>query len=234
MGLAGMVAKRGQIEELPQFSGKEPKGCGDACPFMAHPLTRRLSEQLAFLFLFLKCVQLHNGFTRTALGLVEAKCGATHAHNETTSSPDLSCLMTNIHNSSCLAPSLSIPRISGFHVLYTRTRVSIRHVCRFYQMCCSPSASLVKVLPTTTQHNSSAAPWQSVTQSYSVFVSSIPACRWTTSVPPYLIVNHLLNFSIIASFRPLSDASRKRGRAQPSSDDRGCVSWAPMGGSTVP
>ena len=48
-------------------------------------------------------------------------------------SPDLSRLMsTNKHNR--LVPPFSlIPRSLGFHM---RTRVSMRHVCRFYQMCC--------------------------------------------------------------------------------------------------
>ena len=30
MEMVGMVAKRAQIEELPQFSGKNQRGCGDA------------------------------------------------------------------------------------------------------------------------------------------------------------------------------------------------------------
>jgi hypothetical protein len=45
----------------------------------------------------------------------------------------------------CASLPLPIPpRSLGFHVLYTRTRVSMRHVCRFYQMCCFPSASRAK------------------------------------------------------------------------------------------
>ena len=88
------------------------------------------------------------------------------------------------HNSLCLPP-LPIsppPRISGFHVLYTRTRVSIRHVCRFYQMCCSPSASLVKA------HSSIVLPLSLVCQLLSLFISSIPGRPQRSS--PLLLLNH--------------------------------------------
>jgi hypothetical protein len=55
-------------------------------------------------------------------------------------------MMTNTHTElvpRSLPLALNPLQISGFHVLYTHTRVSIRHVCRFYQMRCYPSASLV-------------------------------------------------------------------------------------------
>ena len=45
----------------------------------------------------------------------------------------------------CASPPTPNPQISGFScAFYTRTHVSTRHVCRFYQMCCFPSASLIK------------------------------------------------------------------------------------------
>jgi hypothetical protein len=44
----------------------------------------------------------------------------------------------------CASPPTPNPPRSLVFMCFTRTRVSMRHVCRFYQMCCFPSASLVK------------------------------------------------------------------------------------------
>jgi len=156
-------------------------------------------------------------------------------------------MMTNTHNRS-LPLALNPLQISGFHVLYTHTRVSIRHVCRFYQMRCYPSASLVPA-PSSLVLLSGCPLSLSVSLGHTV-ISVGPSVhrRYSGSGRPlpslpflplsYLIINHCseakLLYHHIASFRSVGRKQEGAGVAQPSGDDRGCVSWAPMGGSTVP
>jgi len=73
-------------------------------------------------------------FARIALGLDKAKAKrGTHTCIISGSFP----LDINKQTQQTCAspPTPNPPRSLGFHVLYTRTRVSMRHVCRFYQMC---------------------------------------------------------------------------------------------------
>ena len=151
---------------------------------------------------------------------------------DTTSSPDLSCLMTNTHNSSCLAPPRSQFPGSLVFMCFTRVRASPYATYVASIRCVvlrAPRSSRSFLHPI-----SSATPCQSVTVVFSVFLSSIPALT-TGVVSLYLIINHLFGTSASSGlFARCRTQARNRGRAQPSGDDRGCVTWAPMGGSTVP
>lgn len=132
-----------------------PKGGMGAHDFAARPLTSRFAADVGSLLLAVSLPQVFSfvcstneapplplpfmDFARIVLGLVEAKHGAAHVYNLRI----FPAMTTNKHNSPL--PPLPIPRSLVF-MCHTRTRVSTRHVCRFYQMCCSPSASLVQVL----------------------------------------------------------------------------------------
>ncbi|KAI0252379.1 hypothetical protein BJV78DRAFT_352457 [Lactifluus subvellereus] len=106
---------------------------------------------------------------------------------------------------------------------YTRTRVSIRHVHRFYQIVIlraprSSSLHSIVLLPPL------------VCQSRSLFL-----CAFVIGIsgrPPVFL--SFLTQSLLGDLGAIASLARYRPQAQPARDDRGCVSRAPMGGSTVP
>jgi hypothetical protein len=160
--------------------------------------------------------------------------------------------------SSCLArfPSLSIPSRSLVFMCFTRIRASPYATYVASIRCVvirAPRSS--RSLPPSFFFPAAPCPCQSVsvTQSFQcgAFGTQTVFGIWTTttevffplpSLPflplSYLIINHCseakLLYHHIASFRSVGRKQEGAGVAQPSGDDRGCVSWAPMGGSTVP
>jgi hypothetical protein len=87
----------------------------------------------------------------------------------------------------CASPPTPNPPRSLVFMCFTRTRVSMRHVCRFYQMCCFPSASLVKAH--SSLHCSSVPLYcQSHSLFPNVFISSQDPWTTSLSLPCFLII----------------------------------------------
>jgi hypothetical protein len=115
------------------------------------------------------------------------------------------------------------PRSQVFMCFYTRTRVSIRHVHRFYQIVIlrAPRSSR-PVHPLLFSHR---PPCQSAAMPFPAFDAiDIPG---RPAIP--FLLNHYSES--LALSRHWLAVVRKHSLL---ADDRGCVSRAPMGGSTVP
>ena len=84
--MVGMVAKLAPLEELLQFSGKSQRGALTLFgPLIAYSIRTVVSRSHSFdgtrLFSVHKlCTTPPHGSAGTALGLIKAICGATHAH----------------------------------------------------------------------------------------------------------------------------------------------------------
>jgi hypothetical protein len=166
---------------------------------------------------------LLTAFARAALGSAEAKCGAAHAY-KTRQTKARIFPVRNKHNSACFAPLTLTPQISGFHVLvhaYARLhtpRISLLSDVLFSKRLARQGPSL--------HCSSPAAPCQSTAEPFPVSRSSAPLNGPSS---PLSYFNHYSETS--APSRHWLAVVRKHSLLV---DDRGCVSWAPMGGSTVP
>ena len=169
-------------------------------------------------------------FARIALGLDKAKRGTRTCIISGSFPLDVN---KQTQQQTC-ASTPNPPRSLGFHVLYMR-----------YARLHTPRMSLlsdVVVLRAPRSPRSLFFPLSLVCFCLSVtipnvFISNKHPTAFL-SHPIYLIIIIkiiLLQISDIGFVSPPRCAlTRSAGCARPSGDDRGCVSWAPMGGSTVP
>jgi hypothetical protein len=254
-----MVAKRARIEELPHNSPERPQrgvGMHDLL-WLTH--SRLASRQTPLgpwsliravgLPAFLKCVQwsfirrtglfsLHNTLSRlllVPLSVLSRPNVVRHMrirHDIISGSFLLDDKLTIARASFPLAlnpPDLWFSCALHAYARLHTPRMSLLSDVLFSERLArqGPSSIVILPLPLVCQSHSH----------FSAFVSSIPVRCGRRVFPylPYLIINHLLGTSSASRhFARCRMQAGSAGVAQPSGDDRGCVTWAPMGGSTVP
>ena len=203
--------------------------------FTADVLGFCLSEKLAFLkrvkghqleeAVLLQCPPSH-ALTASARGRSRPCPSLMRRHTYVCGiSPDLSSLITNKQIQLRVPRPLHshTPRSQVFMCFYTRTRVSIRHVHRFYQIVILRAPRSSRPVPPLLFSHSPL-----VSQPRCLFLPLTPSTSLGRPSTPFLL-NHYSE--TLALSRHWLAVVRKHSLF---ADDRGCVSRAPMGGSTVP